>query len=124
VIDGWRYFGYRPAEGESDVDMGRRHAEVFLDLLRGEGFVQPNPRPMFSNPPELLRVEPVGCVRTHEAAVDKRHARQRERNILSIHESDSRGRIVGRHSLVLSIRSVMRKPSVGALSTLGRQAIM
>ena len=26
VIDGWRYFGYRPAEGESDADMGRRHA--------------------------------------------------------------------------------------------------
>ena len=58
VIDGWRYFGYRPAEGESDADMGRRHAEVFLDLLRGEGFAQPNPRPMFPNPPGLLRVEP------------------------------------------------------------------
>ena len=37
VIDGWRYFGYRPAEGQSDADMGRRHAEVFLDLLRGRG---------------------------------------------------------------------------------------
>jgi alkanesulfonate monooxygenase SsuD/methylene tetrahydromethanopterin reductase-like flavin-dependent oxidoreductase (luciferase family) len=58
VIDGWRYFGYRPAEGESDADMGRRHAEVFLDLLRGEGFARPNPRPMFPNPPGLLRVEP------------------------------------------------------------------
>jgi alkanesulfonate monooxygenase SsuD/methylene tetrahydromethanopterin reductase-like flavin-dependent oxidoreductase (luciferase family) len=58
VIDGWRHFGYRPVEGESDADMGRRHAEVFLDLLRGEGFAQPNPRPMFSNPPGLLRVEP------------------------------------------------------------------
>ena len=58
VIDGWRHFGYRLAEGESDADMGRRHAEVFLDLLRGEGFAQPNPRPMFSNPPGLLRVEP------------------------------------------------------------------
>ena len=58
VIDGWRYFGYRPAEGESDADMGRRHAEVFLDLLRGEGFAQPNPRPMFPNPPGLLRLEP------------------------------------------------------------------
>ena len=34
VIDGWSYFGYRPAEGESDADMGRRHAQVFLDLLR------------------------------------------------------------------------------------------
>ena len=58
VIDGWRYFGYRPVDGQSDADMGRQHAEVFLSLLRGEGFAQPNPRPMFSNPPGLLRVEP------------------------------------------------------------------
>ncbi len=58
VIDGWRYFGYRPAEGESDGDMGRRHAEVFLDLLGGEGFAEPNPQPMFPNPSGLLRLEP------------------------------------------------------------------
>ncbi len=58
VIDGWRYFGFEPGEGESDADMGRRHAEVFLGVLRGEGFAQPNPRPMFPNPPGLLRVEP------------------------------------------------------------------
>jgi alkanesulfonate monooxygenase SsuD/methylene tetrahydromethanopterin reductase-like flavin-dependent oxidoreductase (luciferase family) len=58
VIDGWRYFGYNPTEGESDADMGRRHAEVFLDVLRGEGFAKPNPRPMFPNPPGLLRPEP------------------------------------------------------------------
>src|SRR5271167_2845926 len=58
VIDGWRYFGYSPAEGESDADMGRRHAEVFRDVLRGKGFAQPNPRPMFPNPPGLLRPEP------------------------------------------------------------------
>src|SRR6267154_6488056 len=58
VIDGWRYFGYQPAEGESDADMGRRHATVFLDVLRGQGFAQPNPRPMFANPPGLLRLEP------------------------------------------------------------------
>jgi alkanesulfonate monooxygenase SsuD/methylene tetrahydromethanopterin reductase-like flavin-dependent oxidoreductase (luciferase family) len=58
VIDGWRYFGYAPAEGETDADMARRHAEVLLDALRGEGFAQPNPRPMFPNPPGLLRVEP------------------------------------------------------------------
>ncbi len=58
VIDGWRYFGYQPAEGQSDADMGRRHAEIFLDLLRGEGFAQPNPQPMFPNPPGLLRLEP------------------------------------------------------------------
>jgi alkanesulfonate monooxygenase SsuD/methylene tetrahydromethanopterin reductase-like flavin-dependent oxidoreductase (luciferase family) len=58
VIDGWRYFDHRPAEGEDDAAMGRRHAEKFLDLLRGKGFAQPNPRPMFPNPPGLLRLEP------------------------------------------------------------------
>jgi alkanesulfonate monooxygenase SsuD/methylene tetrahydromethanopterin reductase-like flavin-dependent oxidoreductase (luciferase family) len=59
VIDGWRYFGYQPAEGEDDADMGRRHGEVFFDMLRGQGFAKPNPRPMFPNPPGLLRLEPV-----------------------------------------------------------------
>jgi alkanesulfonate monooxygenase SsuD/methylene tetrahydromethanopterin reductase-like flavin-dependent oxidoreductase (luciferase family) len=58
VIDGWRYFGYSPTEGENDADMGRRHAEEFLELLRGKGFAKPNPRPMFPNPPGLLRLEP------------------------------------------------------------------
>ncbi|NUQ27290.1 MAG: LLM class flavin-dependent oxidoreductase [Acidobacteriaceae bacterium] len=58
VIDGWRYFGYRPADGETDEDMGRRHAEAFLDVLSGKGFAQPNPRPMFPNPPGLLPLEP------------------------------------------------------------------
>src|ERR1700678_4183534 len=41
VIDGWRHFGYRPPEGQSDADMGRRHAEALLDVLRGEGFAEP-----------------------------------------------------------------------------------
>ena len=58
VIDGWRYFGYAPAEGMTDADMGRRHTEVLLEVLRGQGFARPNPRPMFPNPPGLLRVEP------------------------------------------------------------------
>jgi alkanesulfonate monooxygenase SsuD/methylene tetrahydromethanopterin reductase-like flavin-dependent oxidoreductase (luciferase family) len=58
VIDGWRYFGYAPLEGETESDMARRHAEVLLEVLQGKGFAQPNPRPMFSNPPGLLRVEP------------------------------------------------------------------
>jgi alkanesulfonate monooxygenase SsuD/methylene tetrahydromethanopterin reductase-like flavin-dependent oxidoreductase (luciferase family) len=58
VIDGWRHFGYSPVEGMTDADMARHHAEVFLDVLRGEGFAQPNPRPMFANPPGLLRLEP------------------------------------------------------------------
>jgi alkanesulfonate monooxygenase SsuD/methylene tetrahydromethanopterin reductase-like flavin-dependent oxidoreductase (luciferase family) len=58
VIDGWRYFGYVPADGESDADMARRHAEVLLQALEGEGFAEPNPQPMFPNPPGLLRLEP------------------------------------------------------------------
>jgi alkanesulfonate monooxygenase SsuD/methylene tetrahydromethanopterin reductase-like flavin-dependent oxidoreductase (luciferase family) len=58
VIEGWRYFGYAPAEGETDADMARRHAETFLAVIEGEGFARPNPRPMFPNPPGLLRLEP------------------------------------------------------------------
>ena len=58
VIDGWRHFGYAPAEGETDAELGRRHAEVFLEVLKGQGFARPNPRPMFPNPPGLLRLEP------------------------------------------------------------------
>ena len=58
VVDGWRYFGYAPAEGEDEEAMARRHATVFLDMLEGHGFAQPNPRPMFPNPPGLLRLEP------------------------------------------------------------------
>ncbi len=58
VIDGWRHFGYQPGEGEDEASMARRHAQVFNDVLRGEGFAKPNPRPMFPNPPGLQRVEP------------------------------------------------------------------
>lgn len=58
VIDGWRYFGYGPAEGQTAADMARQRTEVFLKLLEGQGFAQPNPRPMFANPPGLLRLEP------------------------------------------------------------------
>src|SRR3984885_8478402 len=58
VIDGFRYFGYVPNEDETAADMGRRHAEVFLQAIAGERFAEPNPHPMFPNPPGLLRVEP------------------------------------------------------------------
>ena len=62
VIDGFRHFGFAPGEGpregSDDADMARLHAEVFLELLKGEGFAEPNPRPMFPNPPGLLRLEP------------------------------------------------------------------
>jgi alkanesulfonate monooxygenase SsuD/methylene tetrahydromethanopterin reductase-like flavin-dependent oxidoreductase (luciferase family) len=58
VIDGWRHFGYAPSQGMTDADMARGHTEVLLEVLRGEGFARPNPRPMFPNPAGLLRVEP------------------------------------------------------------------
>ena len=58
VIEGYRYFGYAPAEGQTDADMARQHTEVLLEVLKGQGFAEPNPRPMFPNPPGLLRVEP------------------------------------------------------------------
>ncbi len=59
VIEGYRHFGHHPAEDDpGGADMARGHALRFLDLLRGEGFAEPNPRPMFPNPPGLLRLEP------------------------------------------------------------------
>ena len=58
VIDGWRYFGYSTVEGKDDAAMARQHTEEFFELLRGKGFARPNPRPMFPNPPGLLRLEP------------------------------------------------------------------
>ena len=58
VIDGFRYFGYEPAEGSDHAAMAREHTRVFLEVITGRGFAQPNPRPMFPNPPGLLRIEP------------------------------------------------------------------
>ncbi|MDN5964031.1 MAG: LLM class flavin-dependent oxidoreductase [Actinomyces sp.] len=58
VMEGYKYFGHVPAEGHSDADMARQHTEVLMEVLKGQGFAQPNPRPMFPNPPGLLRIEP------------------------------------------------------------------
>jgi len=58
VIEGWRHFGFDLDDGETDAGLGRRHALAFLDALRGDGFAEPNPRPMFPNPTGLLRLEP------------------------------------------------------------------
>ncbi|MCX6395564.1 MAG: LLM class flavin-dependent oxidoreductase [Propionibacteriales bacterium] len=58
VIDGYRYFGYEPAEGQDHADLARQHAAAFLSVIEGHGFAEPNPRPMFPNPPGLLRIEP------------------------------------------------------------------
>ncbi len=59
AVDGWRHFGYRPEGDDPDgAEMARRHAEVFLEVIQGTGFAEPNPSPMFPNPPGLLRPEP------------------------------------------------------------------
>lgn len=58
VIDGWRHFGYKPKEGETDADMARQSTETLLELLKGKGFAKPHPNPMFQNPSGLLRIEP------------------------------------------------------------------
>ncbi len=58
VIGGWRYFGYGTDEDGDAAEMARQNTETFLKHLDGKGFAQPNPRPMFPNPPGLLRIEP------------------------------------------------------------------
>jgi alkanesulfonate monooxygenase SsuD/methylene tetrahydromethanopterin reductase-like flavin-dependent oxidoreductase (luciferase family) len=58
VVDGFRYFGHVPAEGSDAAEMARQHTAVLLEVLEGHGFAEPNPRPMFPNPPGLLPLEP------------------------------------------------------------------
>ncbi|MEJ8629730.1 LLM class flavin-dependent oxidoreductase [Sphingomonas sp. I4] len=67
VIDGWRHFGYGPAQGETDADMGRRHAEVFLHLLKGQGFCQAQSESDVPEParPASARAAFGGLARSH-----------------------------------------------------------
>ena len=58
VIEGYKYFGYVPADGETDADMARSHTDVFLQVIDGARFAEPNPSPMFPNPPGPLGIEP------------------------------------------------------------------
>jgi alkanesulfonate monooxygenase SsuD/methylene tetrahydromethanopterin reductase-like flavin-dependent oxidoreductase (luciferase family) len=58
VVEGYKYFGYDPGEGNDHAEMAREHTRVFLDVIDGQKFAQPNPRPMFPNPPGLLGIEP------------------------------------------------------------------
>ncbi|NYJ73870.1 LLM class flavin-dependent oxidoreductase [Allobranchiibius huperziae] len=57
VIEGYGYFGYQPEDGDHAA-MAREHTSTFLQVIQGKGFAQPNPRPMFPNPPGLLPIEP------------------------------------------------------------------
>lgn len=58
VVDGYKYFGYDPGEGNDHAGMAREHTRVFLQAISGAKFAQPNPRPMFPNPPGLVGIEP------------------------------------------------------------------
>jgi len=59
VIDGWRYFGYDAPEGLTMADVARSNTEVFLKVIDGARFAEPNPRPMFPNPhPGPLGIQP------------------------------------------------------------------
>ena len=55
VIDGFRYFGYDPAEGRTTPTWPASTPACSSRSSTGEGFAEPNPRPMFPNPPGLLR---------------------------------------------------------------------
>jgi alkanesulfonate monooxygenase SsuD/methylene tetrahydromethanopterin reductase-like flavin-dependent oxidoreductase (luciferase family) len=57
VVEGYRSFGFEPKDGDHAA-MAREHTAVFLEVIEGRGFAEPNPRPMFPNPPGLLRIEP------------------------------------------------------------------
>lgn len=59
VIEGYRYFGYDAPEGKTMADVARSNTEVFLKVIDGLRFAEPNPRPMFPNPhPGRLPLEP------------------------------------------------------------------
>ena len=44
VVDGWRSFGYAPAEGQTDADLARSHTDAFRRAIAGEGFAPGNSR--------------------------------------------------------------------------------
>lgn len=60
VIDGFRYFGHVPEEGDpAGAAMARKSFETFLKVIDGARFAEPNPQPMFPNAhPGPLALEP------------------------------------------------------------------
>lgn len=59
VVDGYRYFGYEAPEGQTMADVARNNTEVFLKVIDGARFAEPNPRPMFPNAhPGPLGIQP------------------------------------------------------------------
>lgn len=59
VVEGYRYFGYAPPEGGTMADVARHNTEVYLKVIEGARFAEPNPQPMFPNPhPGPLAIQP------------------------------------------------------------------
>jgi len=59
VIDGFKTFGYDAPDGMTMADVARMNTEVFLQVIDGARFAEPNPRPMFPNPhPGPLGIQP------------------------------------------------------------------
>ncbi len=44
ALRGYESFGYVPADGESDADLARRHADVFRQAIDGAGVARSDPR--------------------------------------------------------------------------------
>ncbi|MGN6129141.1 MAG: hypothetical protein ACTHOK_02250 [Nocardioidaceae bacterium] len=49
--EGYKYFGYDPGEGNDRAAMAREHARLVLEVIDGQRFAEPYPRPMFPNSP-------------------------------------------------------------------------
>ncbi|MBM9467901.1 LLM class flavin-dependent oxidoreductase [Nakamurella leprariae] len=56
ALRGYESFGYRPADGETDADMARRHTEVFRAAIAGAPVAQANPQMVGNRSP--LAIEP------------------------------------------------------------------
>ena len=69
--------------------MAREHTRVFLDVIDGQRFAQPNPRPMFPNPPGPARhrAAVAGPARPH--LVGRRHPQDRGVDRRAGHEPDA-----------------------------------
>lgn len=60
VVDGWRHFGYEPADGQTDADMAREHTDLFRRAIDGEGFAPGNPRMIGTDRPQAVTPQSEG----------------------------------------------------------------
>lgn len=60
VVDGWRSFGYEPADGQTDADMAREHTDLFRRAIDGEGYAPGNPRMIGTDKPQPVTPQSPG----------------------------------------------------------------